>query len=46
MGNRPIAAFLVVTSALLSSACSILVEGPPGYVPAGQPMPDGACTTG
>ena len=23
-----------------------LVEGPPGYVPVGQPMPDGACTTG
>ena len=33
--------------ATLTSGCSmVLVKGPPGYIPANDPVPLGACTTG
>lgn len=33
--------------ATLTSGCSLfLVDGPPGYIPANDPVPLGACTTG
>lgn len=33
--------------ATLTSGCSLfLVDGPPGYIPANDPVPPGACTTG
>ena len=37
---------LLLTAALtLSSGCSlVLVDGPPGFIPADQPVPAGACT--
>lgn len=35
----------VVALALASAGCSLaFVDGPPGYVPANQPVPIGACT--
>ncbi|MDE2796449.1 MAG: hypothetical protein OXL34_16660 [Gemmatimonadota bacterium] len=37
---------LLLTAALtLTSGCSlVLVDGPPDFIPAGQPVPEGACT--
>ncbi len=33
--------------ATLTSGCSlVMVKGPPGYIPANDPVPAGACTSG
>ncbi len=36
---------LLAAALTLSSGCSlVLVDGPPNFIPAGQPIPAGACT--
>ena len=36
---------LLVCALLLTSGCSmVLVKGPPSYIPADEPVPEGACT--
>ena len=36
---------LLAAALILSSGCSlVLVDGPPDFIPADQPLPEGACT--
>ena len=40
------AKLLLIGTLVFTSGCSlVLVDGPPGFIPADEPVPQGACTT-